>query len=268
MAQLQPSSLSPPDLFEARRQLSSVTLREGVVPNSCREVPLLGRERDRQRLYDAARPGLRSLICGPHGIGKSRLLLGLKEEIEAEGSDVLYIRFTQPMHQLLLAFASAIGAGKERIPAGETSINLKGILWRILEGHPQAILLDDITAAGPHTYRFFERIVAIPGVSLLGAAIDQNSLGSLQRIFWDRRNVVSLKPLHRADAERLVITATRAFLPNIPFDPSLCGRILKAARGNPGRIVQMCRLAADPAYRDGERIRFAALNIDSLTAIA
>ena len=65
-----------------------------------------------------------------------------------------------------------------------------------------------------------------------------------------------------------MIMAARAFIPDAPLDPNLHAQILKAARGNPGRIVQMCRLAADPAYHDGERVRFPALNIDSLSGFA
>ncbi len=178
MGQMQSGSTRPPDAFEPRREIAPPAPRTQTAGlNPYRDIPLLGRERERQRVYDAARPGLRSLICGPPGIGKTRLLLRLKAELDAEGRDVLYVRFAQPMHQLLLSFAAAIDSKKHAIPIGQTSVNLKGILWKIFEERPRVILLDKIASAGPHTYRFFERIIAVPGISLLGAAMSQNSLG-------------------------------------------------------------------------------------------
>ena len=42
--------------------------------------------------------------------------------------------------------------------------------------------------------------------------------------------------------------------------------MLRSARGNPGQIVTMCRLAARPEYRQGRRVKFLPLRMDALPA--
>lgn len=227
----------------------------------------VGRNRERQRLYDASQLTEPVLLCGPPGIGKTRLLLDLKTELEAEGSAVSYIRFTHPLHDFLVSLTGALQLNASGSLGDATSITLRGVIWKRLEGSPRAILLDDIIDAGPQTYRFFERLLSIKGVTLIGSAVHQHSLGSLHRIFWDQRSIITLKPLNRAESEEVADLAIRAFVPSIQDAADFRRQVLNAARGNPGRIVDMCRLAADPAYRSGERVLFSAINIDSLTTL-
>lgn len=59
--------------------------------------------------------------------------------------------------------------------------------------------------------------------------------------------------------------AIELFAPDLSGDGGFQEGVVHVARGNPGRIVEMCRRAASATYRDGKRVRFAALSIDSLT---
>ena len=42
-------------------------------------------------------------------------------------------------------------------------------------------------------------------------------------------------------------------------------KVLESARGNPGQIIEMCRLAAQPQYHAGRYIKFSAIRIDTVT---
>jgi predicted phage tail protein len=41
--------------------------------------------------------------------------------------------------------------------------------------------------------------------------------------------------------------------------------VAEGAKGNPGQIVEICRMARDPRYHSGRRFMFAALRIDLMT---
>jgi hypothetical protein len=52
------------------------------------------------------------------------------------------------------------------------------------------------------------------------------------------------------------------------LSPDFAERVAHAARGNPGRVIEMCIRAADPAYRgEDNHIRYGALLMDSLTRL-
>lgn len=43
-------------------------------------------------------------------------------------------------------------------------------------------------------------------------------------------------------------------------------KVLTAARGNPGQILAMCRMAGRPEYQQGRHIKFLPLRMDALAA--
>jgi hypothetical protein len=43
-------------------------------------------------------------------------------------------------------------------------------------------------------------------------------------------------------------------------------KVLAAAKGNPGQILAMCRMAARPEYQRGSYIKFLPLRMDMLSA--
>jgi hypothetical protein len=93
-----------------------------------------------------------------------------------------------------------------------------------------------------------------------------DSLGYLRKLLWDPREQLYLKSLKRAEAAALFETAVAAYqLDSLDLD-DFRTKVLRSARGNPGQILAMCRLAARPEYRVGRRIRFLPLRMDMLPA--
>ncbi len=105
----------------------------------------------------------------------------------------------------------------------------------------------------------------MPGVTMIGTAVHVHGIGALRRIFWNHQTAVSLRPLTKQGALALTQQATKLLAADLSEDERFQERVAQVARGNPGRIVEMCRRAGNPKYRDGDRVRFAALSIDSLT---
>jgi hypothetical protein len=222
-------------------------------------------ERDRElaRLLQSALQRRPMLVCGSPGLGKTRLLLELKQELARRGAKVLYLRFAQPLHTLLIGMAARLSLR----PATNSSIALRGLLWKTLKSNPQIILLDDVSEATLPFYRFFEKVLYADGMALIGSAIHPHRLGALHRVFWNQEALITLRALSKQAAADLTEKASQLFTLDLPDIALFQEQVVRVARGNPGRIIDMCSRAADPAYRDGDRLRFAALSIDSFARL-
>jgi hypothetical protein len=168
-------------------------------------------------------------------------------------------------HELLASLAVAL------LPEGvsrSSSLRLRGLLWNHLEANPRPILLDGVHLASHPVYRFFQRLYYAPGMAIIAAARHAAALGALRRLFWDPRQVIRLRPLGGADARRLFELAAERFqLHGLELD-GFRRKVLESAKGNPGQIIEMCRLAARAEYVSGRRVKFAPLRIDAMTRFA
>lgn len=225
------------------------------------DLPLIERDRELSKLLQCASAKTPALLTGSPGLGRTRLLRELGERLTAENIDSLYVPFVQPLHEFLVSMATRLA-----LPiASDSSVALRGLLWKALKDHPRILLLDDIAEATLQFYRFFERVLYVPGTTLIATGAHVYGIGALQRIFWNHQSVVSLRPLTKHGALLLIEQAIRLYAADLAEDQGFQARVVQVARGNPGRIVEMCRRAGSAAYRDGNRVRFGALSIDSLT---
>jgi len=219
-------------------------------------IPLIGRANEMSRLTDSLRNRESLLVLGPAGSGKTALLRAMAKE-----EDFIYLRYSKTLHPLLVDLAGAL---LQLNPQPHTSVHLKGLLWAALEEEPRAIAIDGIDHASFPTYRFFQRLYFVKGVTLIATARDAISLGALGRLFWDPREILRLDPLHPADAGRLFdMAADRFGLRDLEVG-DFRHKVLDAAKGNPGQIVEMCRMASNPMYVSGKHIKFAPLRIDAV----
>ncbi len=194
------------------------------------------------------------------------------------GSDIIHLRYSANLHHLLIELARSLlvsghrsfrnlaraGADEERWLNAQTSVHLRGILWTALEAEPRTVVLDGIDGGGFPTYRFFQRLNFAKGMALLAAARNPIGLGALGRLFWDPRSTVHLRPLNDFEANQLFDLAVDRFcLRDLNLD-DFRERVVEAAKGNPGQIIEMCRLATNPMYISGRHIKFAPLRIDVL----
>jgi hypothetical protein len=98
---------------------------------------------------------------------------------------------------------------------------------------------------------------------LIATAVSADHLGFLHRLFWDPRDRLDLKPLRDHDARRLASLAADRFCVPAEIDRTeLQEKVIEAAAGNPGRIIEMYRLAADSRYHSGDYVKLALIQID------
>ncbi|HXN50069.1 MAG TPA: hypothetical protein VN893_25685 [Bryobacteraceae bacterium] len=144
----------------------------------------------------------------------------------------------------------------------QTSVHLRGLIWSALAASPRLLVLDGIDGSSLQAYRFFQRLYHTPGMTMIAISRDPVRLGALHRLFWDPRSTLEMTPLSDPEAATLFDLAADRFglreFDLADFRP----RVLDSARGNPGQIVEMCRMAREQQYRAGKHILFAPLRID------
>jgi len=241
-------------------------------------LPFVGMAKERQRLSLALETGDPLIVLGPRGSGKTRLI----QEALPSNTGVLYIAWAPTLHALLTAMARALiaarhagfirrakpGRDAEAWLAVQTSIHLKGLLWTAMETSPVPMMLDGIAGASFPAYRFLQRIYHAPGMALFAGSRDAFCLGALARLFWNPAKALHVPPLAERDAEQLFEAATDYFkLRNLNLD-EFREKVLESAGGNPGQIIEMCRLATQPRYHAGRYIKFAPLRIDAVMKFA
>jgi len=243
-------------------------MKERTVEGQAREcsIPLIGRRKEVEALASALSGRQSCLMLGPAGIGKTRLI---QEAMALSRPPCVCIE--QPMgmvlHQLLVELAGSLGcSGRLADFQCATSLALKAMVWEALRATPRCIVLEDMADADPRMYRFLQRVYYIPGVCLIVTARSRSGLGHLRKLLWDPREEIALGPLNRAESLALFEAASRECdLGGLDLD-GFRRQALAAARGSPGQIQAMCRLACHPQYRNGRHIKFLPLRMDALPA--
>ncbi len=252
----------------------------GGFPRSGSPLPLIGLVRERKALMAAIRRRKSCLLLGPAGSGKSRLLQSVLDSDAVPDWCAVIPPFETP-HQLLvllarelirkrhkaLLSAAAVSGDWERWLRGQTSVRLRGLLWEALEAEPGTLILDGVQNAGHSTYRFLQRVYFTPGMSVIAVARRHSDLGALAKLFWDPREVIQIGPLSEAEACRLFDAAAVHYDLRLSNFDDFRRRVLESARGHPGEIIAMCRLAADPRYVSRGCAKFTLIRIEMLMGL-
>ena len=219
------------------------------------ETPLVGRERERRRLWRDYEDAVADSTCrlftllGPAGIGKSRLVADFLDRV-GDSADVLRGRCLSygegitywPLVEMLAAIEVEPGTVIGTSPA-ETQLAFRRLLELRAAERPQVVVIDDLQWAEPVFVDLVEHIADLSrDVPIFLLCIARTELLDV-RPDWGggKLNATSLllEPLAAEECrELMVLLETR-------IDPALQERITDASAGNPLFVEEMLAMVRE-----------------------
>ena len=226
------------------------------------ETPLVGRERERRRLWRDYEDAVADRTCrlftllGPAGIGKSRLVADFVERI-ADSADVLRGRCLPYGEGItywpLVEMLAPLRIDVERVVAStpqETRVAVRRLLEERASKRPQVIVLDDLQWAEPVFVDLVEHVADLSrGAPIFLLCIARTELLDT-RPDWGggKFNATSLllEPLAEADREALI----DSLLGQGSLETDVRERIIEASAGYPLYVEEMLAMLREHGGAD------------------
>jgi class 3 adenylate cyclase/tetratricopeptide (TPR) repeat protein len=221
------------------------------------ETPLVGRERERQRLWRDYEDAVADRTCrlftllGPAGIGKSRLVADFLERVD-DSPDVLRGRCLHygegitywPLVEMLIAIGVAPDSVIGTSPP-ETQLAFRRLLEARAAERPQVVVIDDLQWAEPVFIDLVEHVADFSrDAPIFLLCVARTELLDV-RPEWGggKFNATSLL-LEPLDAEECAELMER-LATDAPLDPELRQKITVASAGNPLFVEEMLAMVRE-----------------------
>jgi tetratricopeptide (TPR) repeat protein len=257
--------LEPLELKGKREPVHAYRLVDVVGPDPIArrlDTPLVGRERERRRLWRDYEDVVEDRACrlftllGPAGIGKSRLVADFVDRVR-ESADVLRGRCLPygegitywPLVEMLTPFQIDPEDVMASTPQ-ETRVAVRRLLEERAATRPQVVILDDLQWAEPVFVDLVEHVADLSrGAPIFLLCIARTELLD-SRPDWGggKLNATSLllEPLAEADRETLIDT----LLGDGSLEAGVRGRIVEASAGYPLYVEEMLAMLREQRGED------------------
>ena len=227
------------------------------------ETPLVGRERERQRLWRDYEDAVADSTCrlftllGPAGIGKSRLVSDFLERVGGV-ADILRARCLSygegitywPLVEILIA----IGVEPDSVIGGsppETQLTFRRMLEARATERPQVVVIDDLQWAEPVFVDLVEHIADLSrDAPIFLLCVARTELLDV-RPGWGGGKVNATSLLLEPLAPEECADLMDRLVPDAVLDPVLRERITDASAGNPLYVEEMVAMVREHGG-DGE----------------
>jgi hypothetical protein len=264
--------MTPPTTTDVRPEMR-------IPPN-----PLVGRDVESARLRQAIEDRRSLSIWGPAGIGKTALVMKvLKDLPPAVAGSTIYLSGVDGLQLLLRSLLRRLyqvgdptlrrqlraegvrgGTFKAWLNSLSTS-RLKGAVYRSAENGQYRIVLDHMPPLTHAVAKVVKELVQMRNtpVFLLARGLSESEIGRVADLYWSDRQRLSLGPLPDRAARDLLEWCIRRFgLPRLELEGF--SELLHLSGRNPGTLIKMCALAAEPRYQHGSQIKTKLIHIDTL----
>jgi hypothetical protein len=249
---------------------------------------IVDRKAESLRLHQAIRRRESLLICGPAGVGKtaliSKVLAELPEDLARSAISVGGLVGLQPFLQALLQNlheagdsrlrkqlrAKGVGGGgfKSWLKSQSTS-RLKGAVYRSMQLASYWVFLDHVPPLTLAVAKVVRELVWMRNtpVYLVARGSGPEEVGHAAKMYWNESHRLILEPLRESAARELLEWCIRRFgLTRLNLD-DFREAVLSMSGHNPGVLVKMCELAAEPRYHYGSQIKTRLIHIDCLMSL-
>lgn len=155
----------------------------------------------------------------------------------------------------------------------KSAVSLKGIVMDALRDASYSMVLDHIDQPSQSFAAAMREIVSWCSTPVVAIARSHHmeDTGFLQPLYPDRHARYELKNFDFATAQKFAEEIVRRAGLSAVNISEFIGKALELTEGNPGAIVAMLEMAANPRYRSDEHIKITPLYVDfrmsGLTAV-
>lgn len=246
---------------------------------------LIGREAEMRRLQAALQKRQSQLIWGASDAGKTFLITkALAELPEIERRKCVCWSGVGSRRQLVQCLIRGLylagdplvrkkvhadGATEATLTRwiGEQSmLRLRGILFTAARQNEYRFFLDNLPPASHTIAQLMKEIMyrTKTPIYLAGHGYSQAEIGYAWSLFWTDEYRIHLGPLPEAPARELLEICIQRFgLESLDLE-GFRENILPLSGHQPGSIVKMCKLAADPRYHYGDQVKVKLVHVDYL----
>lgn len=209
-----------------------------------------------QELMSHVESGHTVLLYGPYGIGKTAILLQVRERLRKSREPCAFASRTQTLADVTRALADVYAA-----PCGSARA-LRSRLQLAIEAHPGALLLDDVKSAGAALKGFLRRLDGTGlGVVLAANAENDRDHAALRamRLAYREVRVPGLASRHM---RRILELSVAEFTP-AAISPHDSSALLEIAAGRPGILRFLVSRLSDVRFWNGAALRLEMLRSEA-----
>jgi hypothetical protein len=225
------------------------------------------------------------LIWGPQDAGKTALVKAVIDGLpQKDGKDCIYWTGAASVRDLLgelvrLLYSAGDFIVRKKIRddgAGETSLNhwlreqtsgrLKLLLYSAAQKGRYWFFLDHLSPATQSMARLMKELIwrCKTPVYFVARGYTHAEIGYAWSIYFAPQYHISLGPLAESASHELLERCIGRFgLASLDLE-EFRADVLRVSGHLPGSIIKMCELAADPRYRNGDRVKIKLIHVDYL----
>jgi hypothetical protein len=237
---------------------------------------LIGRRAELHELLTAFRSREPRLIFGPRGAGKTALLaVAIARLPPAQRSRVLAPPPCATPAEFVAELLAQLVNARDHIACAHASTARRAsartnaaTLIESLSASPYWIVVDPFTPASRPLARLLKHVLTRARTPIYAATrtLSASDLGHAAGLYRCHELRIELGPLAPSSARELVARETASIPLAVNELADLRSSVLRFGARLPGPMLEMCRLANDPAYRSYARMKSALLQIDARIA--
>jgi len=233
---------------------------------------IYGRDLELGQLRKLLSRGQSFLLHGPAGAGKTLLLKTLVAEFpdmlyceESSSSQVVFRRLaTGLLAKKSRHVVQACGRGGEAIIKEKSAVAIRGIVAESLGGASYWIVLDHLNSPSQSFASSLRDVRNRTPSRLIAAArsAHMEDVGAMLSLFSDRSERYALRNFNSGTAQAFALRTAQAMQLDAANRDEVIEEIVRYSKGNPGAILAMLQMAANPKYIAHEHVKLPPLYID------
>ncbi len=233
---------------------------------------IYGRDKELEELRQLVSWHRSFLLHGPAGVGKTLLLKHLAREapamlccIESSTSQMVFrtlaaeLLVKQNRHLLKICGKNGLNALKDK-----SAVSLRGIVTEALREDGYWMVLDHVQSPSQSYASALNDVCSWTETPLIAVArsAHMEDVGFLLPIFADRSAKFALRNFDPETAKSFALQVASAIAIQAVNRDEAIQKIVGFSKGNPGAIVAMLQMAANPKYVAQQHVKLSPLYID------